>query len=210
MTDHNRVLASEDGRKRGVSDAGSVGAIVVAGGAARRMGGLDKAAIELRGTTLLDRVLGAARPLCGRLVVVGPRRPTDVVGVEFTVEDSPGGGPAPAVAAGLDLVGAASVVLVLAADLPALTSEDLGRLLAALDADPGARAAAATDHRGLPNPLLAAYRAPVLDSSRMLQPGSPAAQLLPTSDNVVLVDLGPRATLNVNCAADLERAAALL
>ena len=193
-----------------MTTASGVAAIVVAGGAARRMGGIDKAMIELGGTTLLDRVLRAAEPLCDQLVVVGPRRPTDVVGVEFTVEDSPGGGPVPAVAAGLERVGAASIVLVLAADLPVLTTEDLGQLLAALETASRAGVAAATDHRQRPNPLLAAYRAPVLASCRMLQPGTPAASLLPDRNDVVLVDLGERATLNVNCATDLERAAALL
>jgi hypothetical protein len=67
-------------------------------------------------------------------------------------------------------------------------------------------AAAALDHRGLPNPLLAAYRRHVLDHAGGA--GSPAAALLP--GRVATVDLGPVATLNVNRPADLARAVALL
>jgi molybdopterin-guanine dinucleotide biosynthesis protein A len=117
-----------------------VAGIVLAGGAGRRMGGLDKALVRVGGVALLDRVLAAARPVCDRLVVVGPARPTTVTGVTFVQEAEPGGGPAPAVAAGLAAVPDAEIVLVLAADLPLLEPHHLRTLLAALAA--GARAAA--------------------------------------------------------------------
>jgi molybdenum cofactor guanylyltransferase len=52
-----------------------VAGIVLAGGAGRRMGGLDKALVRVGGVALLDRVLAAARPVCDRLVVVGPAPP---------------------------------------------------------------------------------------------------------------------------------------
>ncbi|MDQ2826873.1 MAG: nucleotidyltransferase family protein, partial [Actinomycetota bacterium] len=45
------------------------------------MGGVDKASLPVGGVPLLDRVLAAARPVCDRLVVVGPARPTTVPGV---------------------------------------------------------------------------------------------------------------------------------
>ena len=160
------------------------------------MGGVDKAMLLVGGVTLLDRVLRAAEPLCDRLVVVGPVRPTDVAGVTFVSEAEPGGGPVPAVLAGLAVVPDADVVLVLAADLPLLTSADLRRLLDALgDAD-----AAAADDEGGPNPLLAAYRTPALMA---LGAGEPARRLLPLG--TVIVDLGP-ATLNVNRPDDLAAA----
>jgi molybdopterin-guanine dinucleotide biosynthesis protein A len=81
-----------------------IAGLVLAGGAGRRMGGVDKAALSVGGVTLLDRVLGAARPVCDRLLVVGPDRPTAVDGVRFVQEAEPGGGPVPAVAAGLAAV----------------------------------------------------------------------------------------------------------
>lgn len=170
------------------------------------MGGVDKAALVVGGVTLLDRVLAAARPVCDRLVVVGPVRPTPVDEVAFVVEDVPGGGPVPAVAAGLAALGDVEVVVVLAVDLPLLRADDVQRLVAALD-DPGFDAAAASDEGG-PNPLLAAYRAAaLLAPADPLGPGSPARRLLPA--RTAPVDLGP-AVLNVNSPADLAAAEALL
>ena len=176
--------------------------IVLAGGAGRRMGGVDKAALVVGGISLLDRVLGAARPVCDRLVVVGPERPTGVAGVTFVIEAEPGGGPGAAVAAGLGAARGAGVALVLAADLPLLTAGHLRKLLAALEAG-GAEAAAADDEGG-PNPLLAAYAGPALAArATALRAGARAGDLLPT--DVVVVDLG-RATLNVNRPEDLATA----
>lgn len=185
------------------------GGLVLAGGAARRMGGIDKLGFELGGMTILDRVLNAVEPVTNPLVVVGPRRPTTVRSVRFVGEAQPGGGPVPAVLAGLDQMRGVEVVLLLAGDLPLVATTDLVRLLAALAADPGVQAAAAADHAGRPNPLLAAYRAPRLRAAvRELTHGAPARRLLPQS--VVSVDLGITATLNVNFRADLDRAASLL
>ena len=170
---------------------------------------VDKPAAQVDGVAMLDRVLAAARPVCGRLVVVGPARATTVTGVEFLQEPTPGGGPVPAVTAAVAaLAGPAApdVVLVLAADLPLLAADDLRRLLDRLAADPDVDAVAALDHRGRPNPLLAAYRVAALDVSG--GPGAPAADLLPRRR--ATVDLGPEATLNVNTPADLDAAVAVL
>jgi molybdopterin-guanine dinucleotide biosynthesis protein A len=176
--------------------------IVLAGGAGRRMGGVDKAALVVGGVTLLDRVLGAARPMCDELVVVGPARPTGVPGVTFVTEDAPGGGPGAAVTAGLAAAAGAGVVLVLAADLPLLTTGHLRRLLGALVAAGGE--AAAADDEGGPNPLLAAYAGPALGArAAALSAGDRAAALLPAEP--VIVDLG-RATFNVNRPDDLAAA----
>src|SRR5947209_20072437 len=94
--------------------------LVLAGGKAWRLGGIDKAIVEVAGTIMLDRVLAAAAPCCDQLVVVGPPRPTSVDGVRFTIEASPGGGPVPAVAAGMVAAPEADAVVVLAVDLPLL------------------------------------------------------------------------------------------
>ena len=179
-------------------------ALVLAGGRARRLGGIDKALIEIRGVTMLDRVLGAAAPHCDQLVVVGPVRETTVSGVRFTIEPDPGGGPVPAVAAGLDRVSGAEQVVVLAVDLPLLGDEHVRTLFVGLE-DEGVVAVAAADQRGRANPLLAAYRA---DALRVALdgagPGEPAARMLPLA--TVVLNLGEAGTLNVNEASDLERA----
>lgn len=182
-------------------------AIVVAGGQARRLGGVDKAMLEIDGVTMLDRVLAAAAPHCDRLVVVGPPRHTQLTDVRFTLEAQPGGGPVPAVAAGLAAVPEADAVVVLAVDLPLLEPHHIATLFVGLD---GAVAVAAADHRGQPNPLLAAYRADSLrEMTSTLGPGVPAARLLPPATTAV-VDLGEPGTLNVNRPEELERARHLL
>ncbi|MGH9156826.1 MAG: molybdenum cofactor guanylyltransferase [Acidimicrobiales bacterium] len=183
-----------------------VAGMVLAGGAARRLGGIDKPALPVDGVTLLDRVLAAARPLCESLVVVGPRRPTTVPGVVTVAERFPGGGPVPAISAGMAELGAATVVLVLAADLPLVTTAALDLLV---DKMAGGPAAAASDDRGRPVPLLAAYRVGFLsDRLAELGPelaGVAARRLLPGDTR--LVDIG-EAGLNVNTEADLARARA--
>ncbi len=179
----------------------AVAGVILAGGGGRRMGGLDKAALQVGGITLLDRVLAAARPVCDRLVVVGPDRPTGVAGVVFVSEAEPGGGPVPAVLAGLAAAPDCDILLVLATDLPLLLPRHLRRLLDALDDD----AVAAQGPKG-PNPLLAAYRSAALAerATRLrVGAGSPAGRLLP--DGVPTVDLGP-ATFNVNRPEDLAAA----
>ena len=48
-------------------------AVVLAGGTARRMGGLDKTMLDVGGVALLDRVLGALGGGPATVVVVGRR-----------------------------------------------------------------------------------------------------------------------------------------
>lgn len=146
-------------------------AVVLAGGAGRRLGGVDKAAVAVGGRRLIDRVLGACGE-AGRTVVVGPRRATERV-VRWAREEPPGGGPLPALAAGLAELGPESgpgpgheVVLVLAADLPFLTADAVQALIAALDGAPdvadGLDGVVLTDAGGRDQPLAAAYRVEAL------------------------------------------------
>src|SRR2546421_12993266 len=90
--------------------------IVVAGGSARRLSGVDKPALSVGGKPLLARAIHALDG-AERVIAVGPRRPGfDVV---WTREPVPGTGPVAALAAGLVFVpDDVEVVAVLAADLP--------------------------------------------------------------------------------------------
>ncbi len=133
----------------------SYDAIVLAGGAARRLGGADKPALSVGGRALLDRVLDAC-PDARTTVVVGGRRPT-ARPVHWTREDPPGGGPVAALEAGLRQT-TAELVLVLSADLPFLDRGTVRTLLAAPGGD-GADGALLRDPDGRDQPLVAAYRA---------------------------------------------------
>jgi molybdopterin-guanine dinucleotide biosynthesis protein A len=106
-------------------------AVILAGGAATRLGGRDKPALPVQGQPMLHRVLAAVEHADQR-IVVGPRRgglPRDVIA---TSERPSGGGPVAATAAGLDLV-TADLVALLAADLPYLTATAIEHLIAAID-----------------------------------------------------------------------------
>lgn len=129
-------------------------ALVLAGGAARRLGGTDKPGVRVGGRALLDRVLGACAD-AGTTVVVADPRPT-ARPVHWAREEPPGGGPLAALAAGLRHTTAERVV-VLSADLPFLEPATVRRLLAALSTS-GADGALLTDADGRDQPLVAAYR----------------------------------------------------
>src|SRR5207253_721892 len=86
--------------------------IVLAGGRARRLGGVDKPALLVGGRSMLATAVAALGEAC-LVTVVGP---------EVT------GGPVAAVAAGLR-DGTAAAVVVLAADLPFVTVEVVNRLV---------------------------------------------------------------------------------
>ncbi|MGW2489525.1 NTP transferase domain-containing protein [Streptomyces sp. NPDC001606] len=133
-------------------------AVVLAGGAARRLGGADKPAVRVGGRTLLDRVLAACAG-AGTTVVVAAPRPT-ARAVRWTREDSPGAGPVAALEAGLRHT-TAEYAVVLSADLPFLVPAVLERLLTAVR-ESGADGALLTDAGGRDQPLVAAYRTAAL------------------------------------------------
>jgi molybdopterin-guanine dinucleotide biosynthesis protein A len=146
-------------------------AVILAGGTGRRLGGVDKAGLVLAGLPLLDRVLQASAA-ARRTVVVGDQRPT-IRAVQWTREDPPGGGPLPALAAGLAKLKRPSggtsdepgITLVLATDLPWLQPSDIDRLMAALHGHPGSEAALFSDDEGHTQPLVAAYRTSSLEAA---------------------------------------------
>src|SRR5688500_7045137 len=93
-------------------------AIVLAGGRASRLGGIDKVLVPVGGAPLLRRAIDAVADAAG-VVVVGPRRELDLDReVVWVREDPPFAGPAHAVAAGLAALApdAADEILVLGAD----------------------------------------------------------------------------------------------
>ncbi|MCD9876906.1 NTP transferase domain-containing protein [Streptomyces guryensis] len=129
-------------------------AVVLAGGAARRLGGADKPGVHVGGRALLDRVLTACAD-ARTTVVVADSRPT-ARPVRWAREDPPGAGPLAALGAGLHHTTSEQTV-VLSADLPFLGAATVLRLLSALHASQ-ADGVLLTDADGRDQPLVAAYR----------------------------------------------------
>lgn len=92
-------------------------AVVLAGGTAARMDGVDKASVELAGRTLLEHAIDACLD-AEEVVVVGAAVRTTRP-VTFTVEDPVRGGPVAALLAGRDALARRPALLgVLAVDMP--------------------------------------------------------------------------------------------
>ncbi|MFJ4712962.1 NTP transferase domain-containing protein [Streptomyces sp. NPDC088785] len=139
-------------------------AVVLAGGAARRLGGADKPGVRVGGRALLDRVLAACAGARHTVVVAAPRPTARPVG--WAREEPPGGGPLAALGAGVRALDGApeprpDTVVVLSADLPFLEPRTVRLLLDTL-AGQQAEGALLTDGEGRDQPLVAAYRVAAL------------------------------------------------
>ena len=135
----------------------ALGAIILAGGTAARMGGADKASIELDGRTLLAWALDAVVD-AGEVVVLGDWVRTERP-VTFTREDPAHGGPAAGVLAGLDAFARPPArLVVLAVDMPRVSLDTVARLRQAAEGHDGAVLRAPDGRRQL---------ALVLDAARL-------------------------------------------
>ena len=150
-------VAPGAGPDAGAGPDGSVGAIILTGGRASRLGGVDKARLTVAGRPMVETVLRAARAVAGTVVAVGPRGNCR--------EEPPHSGPVAGIAAGLAaLRGEVDVVVVVACDLPGLDADTLAALVEALlraraEASRGAAPAVAlgVDASGREQYLLAAW-----------------------------------------------------
>jgi molybdopterin-guanine dinucleotide biosynthesis protein A len=190
------------GRQVHLQGAARVGAILLAGGAGSRLGGVDKAAIRVGGTTLLDRALAALDGI--GTVVVGPPRD----GVRTVREDPPLSGPAAAVVAGLAALPDADEVLLLAVDLPSLP-EALPLLLAAPCGPDGV---VAVDPDGRTQWLLGRYRASALRAAAAAlgDPVDRPLRALLAGLDLALLRLPPGLEADVDTVADARRAGVVL
>ena len=149
----------------GTSQPLRLGAVVLAGGTAVRMGGVDKASIEIDGVTLLERAL-AATMSATEVVVVGDEVPTTRP-VTWTREDPPGGGPAAGLLAGLDrFLRPPDLVCVLAVDMPRVNAGTVARLTWAVEGDATVDGAVLLDGEGRRQVLTAVYRLASLQAAR--------------------------------------------
>lgn len=109
------------------ADLTSFAAVILAGGQGARMGGVEKSSIELDGRSLLEHALDAVID-ASEVVVVGDQVPTDRP-VTFVREDPRYGGPVAALLTGRDLLlRRFPRIVVLAVDMPRLTSATFRRL----------------------------------------------------------------------------------
>ncbi|GLU45833.1 molybdenum cofactor guanylyltransferase [Nocardiopsis ansamitocini] len=102
-------------------------AVILAGGAGRRLGGADKPGLDVGGRTLLQRVADAAHD-ARTLIVVGPQRAAPAA--HYVREHPPGAGPLAALRVGLAQVASPWFAL-LAADMPFFDESALTALRAA-------------------------------------------------------------------------------
>jgi molybdopterin-guanine dinucleotide biosynthesis protein A len=164
-------------------------AIILAGGQGTRLGGRDKAELDVGGRRLLDIALDATAG-AGRVIVVGPRRPAPPE-VLWRREDPPGGGPVAALAAGAPEV-VANRVVVLGVDYPFADPPSVARLLASQGDAQGALALDAEDE---PQPLFAVYETEALRAALARHPSPDGAAVRDLVQNLELnrVEIGPRA-----------------
>lgn len=166
---------------------------MLTGGGAVRLGGADKATIEVGGRTLLEHVLAALSDV-PEVVVVGPEVPTSRP-VTFTREDPPGGGPAAGLLAGLDrFLSRPTYVVVVAVDMPLVSRATVGRLAQATSAD---GAVLVDDDRRLQY-LCAVYSVAALEQARRAcgdggSHGLPMRRLVGDLDLVRVPAVGPEA-----------------
>ncbi|GHC87304.1 molybdenum cofactor guanylyltransferase [Nocardiopsis terrae] len=181
-------------------------AVVLAGGAAARMGGADKPGLAVAGRTLLERVVDAVRDHHpgAHVTVVGPER--DRPRARYVREDPPGGGPVPALRAGLPHVGAPWFAL-LAADLPYLAPEHLAALGAAA---PGHDGAVLVDAAGRAQWLTGVWRTEALRTALANYGGRSLYGLLEPLDPARVPLAGDPGDFDVDTPEALERVRAEL
>jgi molybdopterin-guanine dinucleotide biosynthesis protein A len=181
-------------------------ALVLAGGRGSRLGGVDKAAITIGGTSALDHLL-ARLPELVPVVVAGPVCPTRRR-VTFTSEWPIHGGPVAGIASGLVAV-STPVTVLLAVDMP--WAGGLAQHLIAEFASCDAAALVPVDGSGFRQPLCSVIRTDAVRAA-LRKLGDPAGASL--RDLMSLIDVAERPleegemgwVTDIDTPADLRRA----
>jgi molybdenum cofactor guanylyltransferase len=129
-----------------------VSALILAGGKASRLGGVDKRELVIEGQTIFARQCAVLAPIVGEIVVSAPR---GVPGYRTVADAIAGAGPLAGIAAGL-AVAATPWLLVIAGDMPFVSSALIDLMLAATRDDIDAVGIRVAD---LPEPLLCVLHA---------------------------------------------------
>lgn len=189
-----------------------VTALILAGGQARRLGGVDKRTLVVGGRTIFERQVAVLAPRVAAIVVSSPRPIDGYLTVADAIAD---GGPLAGIAAGLASA-TTPWLFVLAGDMPFVSGALVELVLAARrdDAD-----AVGIRIGGLPEPLVCALRVatcrPAVDA-RLAARRLKASRLLAEGDLPVAwieeaavraLDPELRVLANVNTPADLATGA---
>jgi molybdopterin-guanine dinucleotide biosynthesis protein A len=187
--------------------------LVLAGGAARRMGGLDKGLVELAGRPMIEWVLEALRPQVGPLMINANRNP-DIYSryaVEVISDVIEGYlGPLAGVASALPLA-TTPYLMTVPCDTPLLPGDLAPRLLEALRHDK-ARIAAAHDGERLQPVFMLVERDLADDLQQYLREGGRKIDTWFARHRLAEVDLSDRRDcfVNVNDPEEKSRVESLL
>lgn len=182
-----------------------IGAILC-GGEAKRLGGIDKAAIEIDGATLASRAVDLLRPHCEELIALTGRRESfPVDGVPVVRDRFPGRGPL----SGLDAAFRSRpgrTIFLLAVDLCAVPVSVASRLIDALRERPDAPAILPRT-QALVQPVFALYRPGLADEvESRIEAGRPLSMReLAELGHAVDVPYQPGVFAGVNLPEDLAR-----
>ena len=191
---------------------------ILVGGYGSRMGGVDKASLELDGKPLLDRILDVVTPLASEIVVVA--NDDRLVGDQrFTVlhDPEPHAGVLPALLTALDAA-SSPLLLLLACDMPFVDRNVVGLLL-----DLAATHDAVMPYvQSFPQAMHAVYRvAPCREAVRNLLADETGGRRMISflddvnairvpEDEIRKIDPEIRSFFNVNTPYDLEAARHLI
>ena len=188
-----------------------VAAAILAGGRARRMGGVAKPLLEIDGRTILDRQLAALAPHAGEIAIAVADPAQAPPGLRAIVDASPGNGPLAGIAAARAAL-TAPWMIAIAGDMPYVTSEVIAALL---DRCGDQIDAVAPMVNGLPEPLLAVWSPRAgLAAARRLAAGRFKTSGLLTDEGLRVawldeaalraIDPALRCLVNVNRPEDLK------
>jgi molybdopterin-guanine dinucleotide biosynthesis protein A len=191
------------------ADPARVSALILAGGKATRLGGVDKRQVVIEGRTIFERQCEVLRPRVAEILVSSPR---EVPGFRTVADAVPGGGPLAGIAAGL-AAATTPWLLVIAGDMPHVSGALLDLVLAGARDDADAVGIRIGE---LPEPLLCLLRVEAarpaiaarlagarLKASRLLTDGDLRVSWI-AEPAIRAIDPTLRALFNVNEPGDLR------
>lgn len=186
----------------------SITGVILAGGRARRMGGVDKGLVPFAGRPLVAWAIDRLRPQVGRLIINANRNQQQYATYGYPVIGDTIDGFQGPLAGFVSAMAAAQGdwIVTVPCDGPYLAADLVARLCAALDSE-GAEMAVATDGKRL-QPVYALLPVSLAASlHQFLDEGERKIDLWYARHRVALADLGdrPESFVNINTQQDSER-----